>query len=200
MNANIAFQYGWTGAGVGVAIIDSGIYNHPDLRPRVVYSESFVPGDSSTNDAYGHGTHVAGIVAGNGRQLDRAQLHLHFPRNCAAGQLINLRALDSNGQGTDSSVISAIERAIQLKDAWNIRVINLSLGRTVFESYTLDPLCQEVEKAWQAGLVVVVAAGNNGRDNSMGTSGYSTIAVAGQRSLCHHGRRDEGHGHYDANG
>jgi serine protease AprX len=53
------------------------------------------------------------------------------------------------------------------------------LGRTVFEDYTLDPLCQEVEKAWQAGLVVVVAAGNNGRDNSMGTSGYSTVTAPG---------------------
>src|SRR5207253_2591938 len=65
------------------------------------------------------------------------------------------------------------------KDSFTIRVINLSLGRTVFETYTLDPLCQEVEKAWQAGLVVVVAAGNNGRDNSMGTGGYSTIASPG---------------------
>src|SRR5205823_3748297 len=94
-------------------------------------------------------------------------------------KLISLRALDANGQGTDSSVISAIDRAIDLKDVYGIRVVNLSLGRTVQESYLQDPLCQEVEKAWQAGLVVVVAAGNDGRDNSRGTNGYATIASPG---------------------
>src|SRR5262249_10245168 len=81
--------------------------------------------------------------------------------------------------GADSQVIAAIQRAIQLKDTYNIRVINLSLGRPVYESYTLDPLCQAVEAAWQAGIVVVVAAGNAGRDNSLGTQGYATIQAPG---------------------
>jgi len=72
-----------------------------------------------------------------------------------------------------------IQRAIQLKSMFNIRVINLSLGRPVFESYTIDPLCQAVEAAWQAGIVVVVAAGNGGRDNSHGTDGYATIGAPG---------------------
>lgn len=179
VNANIAFQYGWTGAGVGVAIIDSGIYNHDDLQGRIVHSESFVSGDSSTGDAYGHGTHVAGIVGGNASDSTGPNYIYTFRGIAPQANLINLRALDGNGQGTDSAVINAVDRAIQLKDTFNIRVVNLSLGRSIFESYTLDPLCQELEKAWQAGLVVVVAAGNNGRDNSMGTTGYSTIASPG---------------------
>jgi serine protease AprX len=180
VNANTAFQNGWTGAGVGVAVIDSGVYsNHPDLKPRVVHSESFVSGDSKTYDYYGHGTHVAGIVAGNGYSSTGFSYTYTFRGIAPQANIINLRALDRNGQGTDSSVINAIDQAIELKDIWNIRVVNLSLGRTVFESYTLDPLCQEVEQAWQAGLVVVVAAGNNGRDNSMGTNGYSTVASPG---------------------
>jgi serine protease AprX len=76
-------------------------------------------------------------------------------------------------------VISAIQRAIQLKNTYNIRIINLSLGRRVQESYTQDPLCQAVEQAWRAGIVVVVAAGNFGRDNSMNTNGYATITAPG---------------------
>ncbi|MCP5111471.1 MAG: S8 family serine peptidase, partial [bacterium] len=89
------------------------------------------------------------------------------------------RVLDRNGAGTESGVISAIERAIKLKKRHKIRVINLSLGRPVFESYTLDPLCQAVEAAWEAGIVVVVAAGNEGRNNSFENEGYGTIGSPG---------------------
>jgi serine protease AprX len=93
--------------------------------------------------------------------------------------IINLRVLDRNGAGSDSQVIAAIQRAIALKTTYNIRVINLSLGRPVFESYTLDPVCQAVEAAWKSGIVVVVAAGNSGRDNSYGMQGYATINAPG---------------------
>jgi serine protease AprX len=94
-------------------------------------------------------------------------------------KIINLKVLNQNGAGSESGVISAIQRAIQLKDTYNIRVINLSLGHPVYESYTLDPLCQAVEQAWKAGITVVVAAGNYGRDNSHRTKGYGTIASPG---------------------
>src|SRR5207237_9790933 len=87
--------------------------------------------------------------------------------------------LDQNGSDTDSTVIAAIQQAIALKSQYNIRVINLSLGRGVFESYTLDPLCQAAEQAWNAGIVVVVAAGNYGRDNSNNNNGYGTITAPG---------------------
>ena len=85
--------------------------------------------------------------------------------------------LDANGGATDSQVIAAINQAISLKSKYNIRVINLSLGRAVYESYKLDPLCQAVEKAWKNGIVVVVAAGNNGR--YLPTSGYGTVTAPG---------------------
>src|SRR5258706_3021760 len=93
--------------------------------------------------------------------------------------LIHLRWLEQYGMGTDSQTIAAIQRAIALKSTYNIRVINLSLGRGVWESYTLDPLCQAVESAWKAGIVVVVAGFNSGRDNSMATSRYPTIGAPG---------------------
>src|SRR5208337_442421 len=89
----------------------------------------------------------------------------------------NLRVLDQNGAGTDSGVIAAIAQAIALKGLFNIRVINLSLGRPVYESYKLDPVCQAVEQAWKNGIVVVVAAGNDGRYRP--TNGYFTINSPG---------------------
>jgi serine protease AprX len=181
VNDPIARQnYGVDGTGIGIAVIDSGVYQHDDLQSadmkssRVVYSESFVPGDSSTNDAYGHGTHVAGILAGNGH--DSAGRFFGIAPNA---NIINLRVLDANGGGTDGQVIAGINRAVQLKSQYNIRVINISLGRPVYESYKLDPLCQAVEAAWKQGIVVVVAAGNMGRDNSFGEQGYATIEAPG---------------------
>src|SRR6202041_158112 len=131
-------------------------------------------------DAYGHGTHVSGIIGGNGSASGAGTGYAQRIAGMAPNvNIINFRVLDQNGAGTDSQVIAAIQRAIQLKSQYNIGVINLSLGRPVFESYTLDPLCQAVEQAWKAGIVVVVAAGNDGRDNSLGTSGYGTIAAPG---------------------
>jgi serine protease AprX len=168
----------WDGTGISVAVIDSGISNHPDLSGRVVYNESFVP-NQDPNDHYGHGIHVAGLIGGNGSKSTGGN-YFYTVRGIAPNvNLINLKALDLNGQGTDSQVIAAIQIAVALKPKYNIRVINLSLGRQVAGPYANDPLCQAVQQAWQAGIVVVVAAGNEGRNNSAGTSGYGTIAAPG---------------------
>src|SRR5207245_8297916 len=94
-------------------------------------------------------------------------------------KLVNLRVLNQYGIRTDSVVISAILQAIQLQKQYNILVMNLSLGRPVYESASLDPLCQAVEQAWKAGITVVVAAGNYGRLNTYGNNGYGTITAPG---------------------
>jgi serine protease AprX len=183
VNAPTAWNsYGLTGAGIGVAIIDSGLPNHRDLKNghgslRIVYQQDFT--GAGTLDQYGHGGHVAGIVAGDGVDSTGGQFSRTFEGMAPKANLINLRVLDQNGNSTDSTVISAIGEAITLQTQYNIRVINLSLGRPVYESYLQDPLCQAVEAAWQAGMVVVVAAGNDGRDNSAGTNGYGTIYAPG---------------------
>ena len=180
-----AAQFAYDGTGIGVAVIDSGIADHGDLHgalgiSRVVYSQSFVQGDPNGPDKYGHGTHVAGLIAGSGASSGKANGYATSFAGVAPGvSLINLRVLDANGAGTDAQVIAAIQTAIALKSVYNIRVINMSLGRPVFESYTLDPVDQAVEAAWKAGIVVVVAAGNSGRDNSLGTGGWATIDAPG---------------------
>jgi len=176
-----ASQYALDGSGIGVAVIDSGISCYSDLRNangvyRVVYSQSFLAGDNRTQDWYGHGTFVAGLVGGTGASSGPANGYPAVYAGMAPNvNLIDLRVLDAFGGGTDSGVIAAIQEAITLKSTYNIRVINMSLGRPIFESYTLDPVDQAVEAAWQAGIVVVVAAGNDGRYSP--TDGFGTIGV-----------------------
>ena len=180
INAESAWLSSFKGTGVGVAVVDSGITPVADLggqTNRIVYTQDFVGGDG--RDQYGHGEHIAGIIAANGAASQCSGCNRNLTGVAPDANLVDLRVLDANGEGSDSAVIAAIETAISLKDQYNIRVINLSLGRQVFESYTLDPLCQAVEAAWKAGIVVVVAAGNEGRDNSMGTNGYGTIGAPG---------------------
>ena len=183
VHSNQANSSGYTGAGIGVAIIDSGVADLPDFytggTSRIVYQQSFVgteggadPDGNSAADEYGHGTHVAGILAGNGNGTVYVGI-------APQANIINLRVLDVNGNGSIAAVIQAVDTAISLKSQYNIKVISMSLGSGIFESYTLDPLCQEVEAAWQAGITVVVAAGNEGRNDSAGTNGYGTIASPG---------------------
>jgi len=185
VNGDLAFAGGWNGKGIGIAVIDSGVGSAYDLNTddnqssRISYNESFVPGDFSSGDAFGHGTHISGIIAGNAYTSSTSYYPGVYRGIAPEAKIINLRALDSNGAGTVSSVISAIQAAIRLKNTYNIRVINLSLARGVYESYTLDPLCQAVESAWRAGIVVVAAAGNMGQYNGAGTNGYATIGAPG---------------------
>ena len=134
-----ASQYALDGTGIGVAVIDSGIADHADLHgatggSRVVYSQSFVAGDTKTTDAFGHGTHVAGLIGATGKSSGNGNGYAATYAGMAPNvNLINLRVLDQNGCGTDSQVIAAIQGAIALKSTYNIRVINMSLGRPVFE-------------------------------------------------------------------
>ena len=153
---------GVSGQGVGVAVIDSGISPHAALAKKVVANVSFVTGDTQTADVYGHGTHVAGIIAGSGGPAVGVTT-LYTGGIAPGAQLVNVRVLGADGSGYTSDVIAGIDWAIANRAAYNIRVINLSLGHPVTEPAATDPLCEEVQKAVNAGIVVVVSAGNSGK-------------------------------------
>jgi serine protease AprX len=157
-------DYGYDGSGVGVAIIDSGVApGHDDLAgasgQRVDRFVDFVNGGTTAYDDYGHGTHVAGIIAGNGFDSSGARTGV-----APGARLTVLKVLDGSGTGRISDVIAAIDYVVENKDALNIRVINLSVATGVYESYNSDPLTLATQRAVLAGIVVVAAAGNNGRD------------------------------------
>jgi serine protease AprX len=170
VGADVAQQsYGLNGSGIGVAVIDSGINGDdedlksgPNTASRVVYSENFVQNESTVRDLYGHGTHVAGIIAGDGTSSSGSNSYKAIKGIAPRAKLINLRVLGSKGNGEESDVLAAIEKAINLKSTYNIRIINLSLGAGVTGSYNRDPLCKAVKLAWDRGLLVVVSAGNYG--------------------------------------
>ncbi len=178
---------GFTGAGIGIAVIDSGITAwHDDLTykgtsslvrvsngQRVAAFVDFVGGRTSPYDDYGHGTHVAGILAGNG--FDTAGSRAGIAPDA---HLVGLKVLDGTGRGVISNVIAALEWAVTNRQAYNIRVINLSVGARITESYNTDPLAQAAKRAVDAGIVVVAAAGNLGR-NSLGQPQYGGITAPG---------------------
>ncbi len=153
---------GVTGAGVTVAILDTGISSHPALTGKVLASVSKVSGDPSTGDAHGHGTHIAGIIAGNSIASKKVT-PLYRGGIAPDVKLINVRVLGENGTGWTSDVIDGIEWVIENRDKYKIRAINLSLGHPVTEPSTTDPLCIAVMKATAAGIVVIASAGNAGK-------------------------------------
>jgi serine protease AprX len=153
---------GYMGAKVGVAVLDSGIATHTALDTRVVARVNKVSDEPGvTGDPFGHGTHIAGIIGGN-TSAAKYVTSAFAGGTAPAVNLIDVRVLGANGSGRTSDVIDGIDWVINNQKTWNIRVINLSLGHAVTEPSITDPLCQAVQRAVDAGITVVVSAGNYG--------------------------------------
>ncbi|UQZ35970.1 peptidase S8 [Paenibacillus sp. PK3_47] len=151
---------GLTGKGINIAIIDTGIYCHPDLtKPvnRIFAFKDFINHRKKPYDDNGHGTHIAGDAAGNG-WASKGKYRGPAPE---AG-IVGVKVLDQNGDGYDSTIIKGIEWCIAERKRLRLRILSMSFGGPVNTSCKDDPLCQAVEKAVQAGLTVVIAAGNSG--------------------------------------
>jgi len=165
----------WTrasGRGVGVAVIDTGIagdlpdFQTPRNGSRVIASAVTNPCAKDANDHYGHGTHVAGLIAGNSLVYPVTHWnHGKYMGVAPRANLMSVKVSDDDGNTTVLDVIYGIQFAVDNRAAYNIRVVNLSLSSTVAESYRTDPLDAAVESAWFSGLVVVTAAGNEGTTN-----------------------------------
>ncbi|WP_143311883.1 MULTISPECIES: S8 family serine peptidase [Carboxydocella] len=154
------WSLGNTGKGRVVAIVDSGIYPHPDLSQpnnRIIAFKDFINGKKLPYDDFGHGTHVAGIIAGNG-YMSNGQYKGVAPE----ASIVGVKVLNQYGVGKVSNVIAGIQWVVKNKNTYAIDVLNLSLGAIATESWTTDPLSQAAQKAWEAGMIVVAAAGNDG--------------------------------------
>ncbi|MGB2715074.1 MAG: S8 family peptidase [Vicinamibacterales bacterium] len=167
-----------SGYNITIAVIDSGLAPGIDFDGRILGFYDFSNGKPGIYgyafDDYGHGTHVAGLIASNGKTSDK-----RYAGIATRAKLLPLKVLDRNGAGFTSDVIRALEFAIANKDRFNIRVVNLSLGHPIYESAATDPLVQAVERAVRAGLIVVTAAGNYGTNPTTRQTGYAGIASPG---------------------
>jgi serine protease AprX len=164
VGAPAAWAAGATGRGVDVALVDTGVTPVPGLNGpnKLVYGPdlSFDSQDPSTAhwDGFGHGTAIAGIIAGNDGTADG------YKGISPDARLVSVKVGAANGTTDVSQMIAAIDWVTQHAhdDGMNIRVLNLSLGTTSVQSYQLDPLAHAAEQAWKHGIVVVVAVGNDG--------------------------------------
>lgn len=165
---------GLDGSGVGVAVLDSGIYQHEDLSGRIACFRDFLRRRPVPYDDNGHGTHVAGIMAGNGRCSGG-----RYAGIAPGSHIIACKVLDEKGNGNTREVLEALRFCIANREKYAIRLVNISIGtipRRDGEEKT--SLIQGVEEAWDAGLIVVAAAGNNGpRPMTVTTPGISRKVI-----------------------
>jgi serine protease AprX len=173
--ADLIAQYGLigagvvVGAGVTVAVIDTGVagdlpdFVRSDGQSRVIASAVTNPNATTATDRYGHGTHVAGLIAGNGKALDASDpLAGRYVGTAPEANLVSVKASDDDGNSSVIDVIAALQFVVDHRADYGIRVVNLSMSSSLALPYRLDPLDAAVEAAWLHGIVVVTAAGNRG--------------------------------------
>jgi serine protease AprX len=167
VKADSAWQKGITGRGVTVAVLDTGVASVPDLAGRLVQVRDDptgqvtpcknLSGELDCNDRYGHGTFIAGLVAGNG-----ASSGGKWKGVAPEASILSVKAAGADGAADVSNILAAIQWVVSFKDRYNIRVLNLSLGTDSKQDWKVDPLNYAVERAWAAGMTVVVSASNEG--------------------------------------
>lgn len=158
INCQKAYSMGVTGRGVGVAVLDTGLYLHEDLEDRVTGFEDMVNHQKEPYDDNGHGTHIAAIIGGTG-----AASQGYYQGVAPGCTIIPVKVLDHKGNGYASDVLAGLRWIRANKELYNIRIVNISVGSLSRRDMTENSiLVRGVNAAWDDGLVVVVAAGNHG--------------------------------------
>lgn len=147
----------YTGKGVTTAILDTGIYPHMDFGNRIIVFRDFVSYRSRPYDDNGHGTHVAGILCGDGKASNG--LYKGIAPSC---RIAALKVLDRFGNGNKENVMRAFRWILRYHEQYHIRIVNISVGTTYKTGNDQDALIRGVEELWDKGLIVVAAAGNLG--------------------------------------
>jgi serine protease AprX len=187
IGADDLWKRGITGAGVDVALIDSGVVPVEGLTTpgKVINGPDLSFESEAANlrylDSFGHGTHMAGIIAGRDSEVSRPDKDAkrHFVGIAPDSRVVSIKVADAAGRVDVSQVIAAIDWVVQHKadNGMSIRVLNLSFGTDGVQEYELDPLAYAVEVAWDRGIVVVVAAGNNGESGQLANPATNPFVI-----------------------
>ena len=174
IHAKEVYKQGYSGKGIGVAILDTGVYIHPDIVNQIIYFKDFVHHQSTPYDNNGHGTHVAGIVCGNGIKSQRKIVGM-APNT----SLIVLKVLDAKGDGETDHVVEALDWIKDNYRKYGVRVINFSMGfHPKTENNKQEQILKKLEDLWKEGIAVVTAAGNSGPlRQTIATPGISKILI-----------------------
>ncbi len=159
--------------GCTVAILDSGIVYHPDIKNRILLYRDFVKEEAYPTDVYGHGTHIAGIIGGNG-----SLSHGLFRGIAPNTTFVVGKVLDEKGDGTAAHMLQALEWIREWKDKYEIRIINISLGvGKDICPVRIERIQKELNALWDEGMLIVSSAGNNGPDNN-------SLSALGESEKC----------------
>lgn len=174
VHAKRVYRMGYTGKGVRIALLDTGVFLHRNLGQRIVLFKDYVNNMSKSYDDNGHGTHIAGILCGKGKQSEQ-----NFSGMAPEAELLVFKILDKNGNGSTDKALSALDWIIQNHKIWNIKLLNFSMGylpnaNPILQKMLLDKL----ELLWEEGVTIVTAAGNNGpKENTITVPGVSRKVI-----------------------
>ncbi|CCZ05137.1 peptidase S8 and S53 subtilisin kexin sedolisin [Eubacterium sp. CAG:603] len=165
-NIDYIHNMGITGKNIGIAVLDTGISNHIDLNDNLVCFKDYINIRKTAYDDNGHGSHVSGIIAGNGYKSKG-----RFKGIAPDSKIIMLKCLDKNGNGKIDNAEKGLNFIIDNRDRFNIRIVNISVGSIKkTDDNESERLVSAVEELWKLGFVVIVAAGNNGPDKGSVTA------------------------------
>lgn len=169
------WNQGFTGAGVGVAIIDSGVQPSAFFGTRLVAGADFSGVGNALSDGFGHGTHLAGIIGGQSGAIGAPGSFTGMAPNA---KLVSVKVADGKGISSLTKILQGLDWVYKNKAGFGIKVANLSMGVPAYDDFTTDPLAAAVERLWKGGVTVVASAGNIGAGRNLTSPAYDPTIIA----------------------